>query len=99
MHDPIRLAVLLSGSGTTLQNLLDRIAAGTLQAEIACVVSNKAGSDKPSALRPPMRSHSRRDTRSASRAEASWIESKGSPSFRPWRRQRHRTTGGRACKS
>jgi formyltetrahydrofolate-dependent phosphoribosylglycinamide formyltransferase len=41
MHQPIRLAVLLSGSGTTLQNLLDRIAA-TLQAEIACVGSNKA---------------------------------------------------------
>src|SRR5579871_2507002 len=42
MHSPIRLAVLLSGSGTTLQNLLDRIAAGTLEAEIACVVSSKA---------------------------------------------------------
>jgi phosphoribosylglycinamide formyltransferase 1 len=42
MHTPIRLAVLLSGSGTTLQNLLDRIAAGMLAAEIACVVSNKA---------------------------------------------------------
>ena len=42
MHSPIRLAVLLSGSGTTLQNLLDRIAAGTLQAEIACVVSSRA---------------------------------------------------------
>jgi phosphoribosylglycinamide formyltransferase-1 len=42
MHDPIRLAVLLSGGGTTLQNLLDRIAAGTLRAEIAVVISNKA---------------------------------------------------------
>lgn len=42
MHTPIRLAVLLSGGGTTLQNLLDRIAAGTLQAEIAIVVANKA---------------------------------------------------------
>jgi formyltetrahydrofolate-dependent phosphoribosylglycinamide formyltransferase len=42
MHSPIRLAVLLSGGGTTLQNLLDRTSAGTLQAEIACVVSNKA---------------------------------------------------------
>jgi phosphoribosylglycinamide formyltransferase-1 len=42
MHDPIRLAVLLSGSGTTLQNLLDRIAAGMLRAEIAVVVSSKA---------------------------------------------------------
>jgi formyltetrahydrofolate-dependent phosphoribosylglycinamide formyltransferase len=42
MHIPIRLAVLLSGSGTTLQNLLDRITAGTLPADIACVISNKA---------------------------------------------------------
>lgn len=42
MHDPIRLAVLLSGSGTTLQNLLDRIAAGFLRAEIVAVISSKA---------------------------------------------------------
>lgn len=42
MHDPIRLAVLLSGSGTTLQNFLDRIAAGFLRAEIAVVVSSNA---------------------------------------------------------
>jgi phosphoribosylglycinamide formyltransferase 1 len=36
----IRLAVLISGSGTTLQNLLDRIAGGRLCAEIAIVVSS-----------------------------------------------------------
>jgi phosphoribosylglycinamide formyltransferase-1 len=42
MHTPLRLAVLLSGGGTTLQNLLDRIAAGTLRAEVAVVVANKA---------------------------------------------------------
>ncbi|HTU88702.1 MAG TPA: phosphoribosylglycinamide formyltransferase [Gemmataceae bacterium] len=42
MHDPIRLAVLLSGSGTTLQNILDRISTGMLRAEIAVVVSSKA---------------------------------------------------------
>jgi phosphoribosylglycinamide formyltransferase-1 len=42
MHDPIRLAVLISGSGTTLQNFLDRIADSLLRAEIAVVVSNKA---------------------------------------------------------
>ncbi|HTU17127.1 MAG TPA: phosphoribosylglycinamide formyltransferase [Gemmataceae bacterium] len=42
MHDPIRLAVLLSRGGSTLQNLIDRIAAGTLRAEIAIVLSNKA---------------------------------------------------------
>jgi formyltetrahydrofolate-dependent phosphoribosylglycinamide formyltransferase len=41
MHDSIRLAVLISGSGTTLQNFLDRIAGGLLRAEIAVVVSNK----------------------------------------------------------
>lgn len=43
MSDPIRPGVLLSGSGTTLQNLLDRIADGRLSARIACVVSSKAG--------------------------------------------------------
>jgi phosphoribosylglycinamide formyltransferase 1 len=36
----IRLAVLLSGSGTTLQNLLDHIRAGTLPAEIVRVVAS-----------------------------------------------------------
>lgn len=40
MHDPTRLAVLLSGGGTTLQNFLDRIAGGLLRAEIAVVVSS-----------------------------------------------------------
>ncbi len=38
----LRLAVLLSGSGTTLQNLLDRIADGRLDAEVAVVVSSRA---------------------------------------------------------
>jgi formyltetrahydrofolate-dependent phosphoribosylglycinamide formyltransferase len=41
MHHPIRLGVLLSGNGTTLQNFLDCIAAGRLQAEVAIVVSNR----------------------------------------------------------
>ena len=41
MHDPIRLAVLLSGGGTTLQNLLDRIVDDTLRAQIAVVVASK----------------------------------------------------------
>jgi formyltetrahydrofolate-dependent phosphoribosylglycinamide formyltransferase len=40
MAEPIRLAVLLSAGGTTLQNLLDRIADGRLRAEIALVISN-----------------------------------------------------------
>jgi formyltetrahydrofolate-dependent phosphoribosylglycinamide formyltransferase len=38
----IRLAVLLSGSGTTLQNFLDRIADGRLRAQVALVVSSRA---------------------------------------------------------
>ncbi len=42
MNQPIRLAVLLSGSGTTLQNLLDRIADGRLHAHVALVISNRA---------------------------------------------------------
>jgi formyltetrahydrofolate-dependent phosphoribosylglycinamide formyltransferase len=42
MTEPIRLAVLLSGSGTTLQNLLDRSADGRLPARVVCVVSSNA---------------------------------------------------------
>jgi phosphoribosylglycinamide formyltransferase-1 len=42
MRQPIRLAVLISGSGTTLQNLIDRIAAGRLNAAIAGVISSRA---------------------------------------------------------
>jgi formyltetrahydrofolate-dependent phosphoribosylglycinamide formyltransferase len=40
--DTPRLAVLLSGGGTTLQNLIDRIASGRLRAEIAVVVASRA---------------------------------------------------------
>jgi phosphoribosylglycinamide formyltransferase 1 len=39
---PLRLAVLLSGGGTTLQNLLDRSAAGQLPAQVAVVISNRS---------------------------------------------------------
>jgi phosphoribosylglycinamide formyltransferase 1 len=42
MSATIRLAVLISGGGTTLQNLLDRIRAGQLAASVVCVVSSKA---------------------------------------------------------
>jgi phosphoribosylglycinamide formyltransferase-1 len=42
MDHPIRLVVLLSGNGTTLQNLLDRIADGRLKAQVVLVVSNRA---------------------------------------------------------
>lgn len=40
---PLRLAVLISGSGTTLQNFLDHIARGQLPAQVVTVVSSKAG--------------------------------------------------------
>src|SRR5262249_14450134 len=42
MTDPLRLAGLLSGSGRSLQNLLDRSAGGSLPARVVLVVSNKA---------------------------------------------------------
>jgi phosphoribosylglycinamide formyltransferase-1 len=42
MTQPIRLAVLASAGGTTLQNLLDRIASARLQAEIVLVLSDHA---------------------------------------------------------
>ena len=38
-----KLAVLLSGSGTTLQNLIDRIARNELDASITCVISSRSG--------------------------------------------------------
>jgi formyltetrahydrofolate-dependent phosphoribosylglycinamide formyltransferase len=41
MDRPIRLAVLLSGGGTTLQNLIDRIVDLRLDARIVCVLSNR----------------------------------------------------------
>jgi phosphoribosylglycinamide formyltransferase-1 len=40
-HDPIRLAVLISGSGTTLANLLQWIDNGQLNASVAAVISSK----------------------------------------------------------
>lgn len=39
---PCRLGVLVSGSGTNLQAIIDRIEAGEINAEISCVISNKA---------------------------------------------------------
>ncbi len=40
MEQPLRIAVLLSANGTTLQNLLDRGAAGRLAGQVVLVVSN-----------------------------------------------------------
>ncbi|MBX9582793.1 MAG: phosphoribosylglycinamide formyltransferase [Gemmataceae bacterium] len=42
MPEPIRLVCLVSGGGTTLQNLLDRIADGRLNARVVGVVSSRA---------------------------------------------------------
>lgn len=39
---PCRIAVLVSGSGTNLQAIIDRIESGDISATIACVISNKA---------------------------------------------------------
>lgn len=42
MPTPIRLVTLISGHGTTLQNLIDRIDRGTLPAQIVGVISSRA---------------------------------------------------------
>jgi phosphoribosylglycinamide formyltransferase-1 len=38
----LRLAVLMSGAGTTLRNLIDKMAAGQLRSEIVAVISSSA---------------------------------------------------------
>jgi phosphoribosylglycinamide formyltransferase-1 len=40
-NSPVNLAVLVSGSGTTLQNLIDQIAAGQLDAKINIVIGSR----------------------------------------------------------
>jgi phosphoribosylglycinamide formyltransferase-1 len=42
MANPLRLAILLSGNGRTLQNLLERIEQGQLAATVVCVISDRA---------------------------------------------------------
>lgn len=42
-EEPLRVAVLLSGSGRTLDNLLRRIAEGHVHARVVAVASNRAG--------------------------------------------------------
>jgi phosphoribosylglycinamide formyltransferase-1 len=37
----LKVAVLLTGSGTTLQNIIDRIDEGRLDAEVCCVISSR----------------------------------------------------------
>lgn len=62
MPAPFRLAVLLSGNGSTLQNLLDARAAGSLPADVAVVVSSRPDAyglerakraNVPTAVEPP----------------------------------------------
>jgi formyltetrahydrofolate-dependent phosphoribosylglycinamide formyltransferase len=43
LDHPIRLGVLISGGGTTLQNLLDRIEDGRLSASVAHVIASRPG--------------------------------------------------------
>ncbi len=40
---PLPIAVLVSGGGSNLQSIIDRIEQGALDAEIRLVISNKAG--------------------------------------------------------
>jgi phosphoribosylglycinamide formyltransferase 1 len=42
-ESPIKLGVLISGGGTTLQNLVDEIAAGRLDARISIVIGSRPG--------------------------------------------------------
>lgn len=42
MTDLLKIGVLVSGNGSNLQAIIDRIEDGTLPARIACVISNKA---------------------------------------------------------
>ena len=41
MSEPLKIGVLLSGSGTNLQAIIDRIADGSLNASIELVVSSR----------------------------------------------------------
>jgi formyltetrahydrofolate-dependent phosphoribosylglycinamide formyltransferase len=40
MHSPLRLVVLISGGGTTLRNLLQKVNEGSLQAQVSLVISS-----------------------------------------------------------
>lgn len=42
MADVLKIGVLVSGNGSNLQAIIDRIDGGYLRAEVACVISNKA---------------------------------------------------------
>jgi phosphoribosylglycinamide formyltransferase 1 len=42
MANPMNIGVLISGNGSNLQAIIDRIEDGTIPARIACVISNRA---------------------------------------------------------
>ncbi|WP_306534630.1 phosphoribosylglycinamide formyltransferase [Geobacter sp.] len=42
MTDLLKIGVLVSGNGSNLQAIIDRIEAGALPAQIVCIISNKA---------------------------------------------------------
>lgn len=42
MANPVNIGVLISGNGSNLQAIIDRIEDGTIPARIVCVISNKA---------------------------------------------------------
>lgn len=61
---PLRLGVLISGGGTTLQNLAEVIARGELDARIACVIASNAtcgGIERASRLGMPVHVVTRKD--------------------------------------
>lgn len=63
---PVRLAVLISGGGTTLQNFIDTIAAGRLDAQIVVVIASRAdagGLERARRAGIPAAVVSRRDAR------------------------------------
>jgi phosphoribosylglycinamide formyltransferase-1 len=75
MATPIRLVALISGGGTTLQNLIDRISAGTLDAQIVGVVASRAdifgvNRAKQAGLPVTVVANEKREADSPSRAES-----------------------------
>lgn len=65
---PLRIAVLISGGGTTLHNLLAKQAAGELPAEVVCVVSsspNAKGNEFATAADIPLHIVQRRECETA----------------------------------
>ncbi len=74
---PIRLAVLLSGSGTTLQNLVQQISAGALSASIEVVIGSKPdayGLVRAADLKLPSLVVARRDFATVQEASAQVFE-------------------------